>query len=140
MIDERNKRGQFVRGKSGNPAGRPKSELVRLRGQLAEHGHDLVAKAVELALSGDTAALKLCLDRISPPLRPRSAPVNVPLGDAVGLGDMARAFIEAASEGRISPDDAAQLLSGLAGASRVIEASEIEERISKLEETQNAKP
>ena len=135
--NKRDKQGRFKKGKSGNPAGRPRTELAELRGQLSEHAPDLLNKVIELALAGDDGALKICLDRICPPLKARSAPVNIPLASDAGLGDMARAFIQAASEGHITPDDASQMLSALAGASRVIEVSELEERISRLEEQHN---
>lgn len=62
----------FQRGKSGNPAGRPKGskdKRTELRALLEPHAPALVQKAVEQALDGDTAALKLCLDRLIPPVR-----------------------------------------------------------------------
>ncbi len=130
---KRNRKGQFAKGVSGNPGGRPVTEVSALRNHLAGHGEALAAKAVELALAGDTAALKLCLDRLSPPLKPRSAPVSVSVPSDAGLGDMARLFVQAASEGRISPDDAGQLLNALGSAARVIEVSELEQRIARLE-------
>ncbi|MFV0478275.1 MAG: DUF5681 domain-containing protein [Parahaliea sp.] len=73
----RNRKGQFAKGASGNPGGRPVNEVSALRHHLAGHGEALAAKVVELALADDTAALKLCLDRLSPALKPRSAPVCV---------------------------------------------------------------
>ena len=47
----------------------------------------LTRKAVEMALAGDGAALRLCLDRIIPPRRERPVRFNMPVmqspGDAV---------------------------------------------------------
>src|SRR5260370_6780136 len=67
-----NQRGRpFVKGQSGCPAGKPKG--ARHRSTLAAEAlldgeaEQLMRKTVELALGGDTIALRLCLDRIIPP-------------------------------------------------------------------------
>jgi hypothetical protein len=71
----RDRRGRFARGRSGNPAGRPRgcrdhiNRAARLL--LAGEGEALTRKAVELALASDPAALRLCLERILPPCRER---------------------------------------------------------------------
>ena len=58
----RDRRGRFTRGRSGNPAGRPRgcrdhvNRAARLL--LAGEGEALTRKAVELALAGDPTALR----------------------------------------------------------------------------------
>jgi hypothetical protein len=62
----------FTKGQSGNPAGKPKGakdKRTELRALLRPHAEDLVAKAVELAKAGDTTALRICIDRLIPPIR-----------------------------------------------------------------------
>jgi Family of unknown function (DUF5681) len=76
------KQGRFVKGQSGNPEGKLRGTRHRAT-QLAEtllegDSEALVRKAVELALGGDTVALKLCLDRILPPRRERTVALNLP--------------------------------------------------------------
>ena len=55
----------FEKGRSGNPAGRPRGvpNKSTLAAQLLLQGEAeaLTRKAVELALGGDPAALRLCL-------------------------------------------------------------------------------
>lgn len=131
---ERTPSGQFAPGRSGNPAGRPKSASVELRRQLAEHGPALVSKAVELALAGDPQALRICLDRIAPPLKSTAAPVTVELPTDAGLAGTARAFVDAAAQGRLAPDIAATLVQAVSGLARVVEIDEIEKRLAALEE------
>ncbi|MGH8625106.1 MAG: DUF5681 domain-containing protein [Gammaproteobacteria bacterium] len=60
----------WKQGQSGNPEGRPpgaKDKRTALRALLTPHAQELVMRAVELAKSGDTTALRLCLERLIPP-------------------------------------------------------------------------
>src|SRR5712692_975854 len=89
----RGRRGRFVKGVSGNPAGRPagilnqatRTAAVLLTGEAGA----LTRKAIELALAGDIAALRLCIDRIIAPQREQPVAFAMPpIGTA---GDLAAA-------------------------------------------------
>ncbi len=128
---------QFKPGQSGNPKGKPRGardKRTALRELLKPHAEALVAKAVELALSGDTTALKLCVDRLMPAYRPTDMAVEV---TATGsLSQRGEALIEAMSRGELSPDNTREMLQALAAQAKVIEFDELEARIQQLEARQ----
>lgn len=129
--------GQFRPGHSGNPAGKPRGVKHRatqavqalLEGELDA----LTRKAVQLALEGDTTALKLCLDRLAPPLKPTALPIELEIPAPNTLTATARAFVCAAAAGEIPPDIAAQLVSVVASVAKVEEMEEIKHRLEALE-------
>src|SRR5512134_2042435 len=102
----------FKKGQSGNAAGRPPGipdKRTELRKLLEPHAEELVAKVVSLALKGDRTALRLCMDRLIPPLKSRDAPVDV--GSFSGsLAAQGRAVLTGVAEQRLSPDEASTLM------------------------------
>lgn len=125
---------KFSKGTSGNPAGRPKGtgSAQKLRKLIEIHAPALIDKAVELALSGEVAALKLLLERLVPVMKPSELPIEI--GGLEGsLADQGRAVLEAVRKGEINPAQAAQLMQGVHAQARVVEVAELEHRISELE-------
>jgi hypothetical protein len=94
-----------------------------------------MCRAVELAQAGNTAALKLCLERLLPPQKER--PVVVDLPAIKSPEDVQAAYnklFEAIAEGIISPAEA-KLLSGLIDKQgEVVERAAMEQRLEDLEE------
>lgn len=136
----RKQRGRpFPKGVSGNPAGKPKG--VRNRATLAAEAlldgeaEALTRKAVELALAGDGLALRLCLDRILPPRKDR--PVTFALPPLVVAADAAQAMAAiaaAVAAGRLTPSEAAELGKMIDSFVRALEVTELEARITALEQ------
>lgn len=127
---------QFKPGRSGNPRGRTpgSGKIAKLRAMLEPHAEDLVQQAVAMALSGDTAALRMCLERLVPAIKVKDDPVRISglKGDA-SLVEQARAVIDAVSTGKVTPGDAATLMQSVAGQARIIEIEQLESRIANLE-------
>ena len=124
---------RFQKGQSGNPRGRT-AGVEKIRQLLDPHREGLVAKAVELALAGDVQALRLCLERISPPPRAETPPVRIPgMAKLATMSDKARRIVDAVGDGLLSADAGSTFLSALANAQRVIEVDELTARIAALE-------
>lgn len=78
-------RGQFRKGTSGNPRGRPKGSVNRTTAVaqklFSEHGEHLLKKTIEMGLSGDIGALRLLLPRYLPARRTPPTPIDLPATD-----------------------------------------------------------
>ena len=129
---------KFERGQSGNPQGRRAgSTNQRTRGLFATldpQGPALVAKVVDLALAGDITALKLCLDRLLPALKPCELPVTLPdLPES--LTDQGKAILQAMADAQVTPSQAAALLQALGTQARIEEVDHLRARVEALELT-----
>lgn len=128
---------RYKPGQSGNPAGKPKGAknkaTLAVMNLLEGETEALTRKAVELALGGDTTALKLCLERIAPATKPSAQCVTIELPEKANLTDTARAIVEAAANGEVPPDIAAQLVAAVASVARVEELETLKERLEALE-------
>ena len=134
----RDERGRFLRGRSGNPAGRPRGCLdhVNRAAQilLAGEGAALTRRAIELALDGDQAALRLCLERVLGPCRERAVEfVMPPIKSAADLATAMSAVAAATAQGAITPREAMQLGQVVEAYVRAVEATEFERRLKALE-------
>ena len=128
---------QFKPGQSGNPTGRPQGSrnkaTLAVMDLLEGETEALTRRAIELALEGDSTALKLCLDRIAPAPKAAAQPVQINLPVVNSLTDIAKALVMAASQGEIPPDIAAQLVSATASVAKIEEVENLKERLSALE-------
>ncbi len=133
---------RFEPGKSGNPAGRRPGAVGmarKLRLAMAKEAPDIIASLVSRAKQGDTAAASLILARVLAPLRATDEPA--PLPRDLDMGDLnaaPQAVLAALARGEVTPDQAATMANALASLVRVKESTELENRITALEENRHA--
>lgn len=104
---------------------------------LAGEHEGLTRKAIDMALAGDTTAMRLCLDRIAPPRK--DAPITFdlpPIKTAADTVSASCALLQAVSEGEVTPDEAGRVMALLTAHKALVEAGDLEARIAALEEKQ----
>ncbi|WP_243312349.1 DUF5681 domain-containing protein [Fundidesulfovibrio agrisoli] len=130
-------------GQSGNPAGCPtgsrhKATLAVLA-LLDGEAETLTRKAVEMALAGDSVAMRLCLERLAPPRK--DSPVTLAglpkIECAADLPKATCAILEAVARGDITPNEGQALAGLLESHRKTLETAEIEQRLSALEAREN---
>lgn len=130
--------GRFVKGGSGNPAGRPpglrNAASLAAERLLDGEAEALTRKAVELALAGDGRALRLCLERLVAPRREQPLPIALPpLRDPADLATIMASVAAALARGELSAGEAGSLARVVETFMRAIEASDFERRLQALE-------
>jgi hypothetical protein len=132
---------KFKPGQSGNPKGKPrgtKDKRTALRQLLEPHAEGLVQKAVDMALEGDSSALRLCLERIIPAYRAQDAPTGIDLSKMdlscpEGILKAGNAVVGAVTEGRVTPDHGKALVTLLDSQRKALDTVELEQRLADLE-------
>jgi Family of unknown function (DUF5681) len=132
-------RTRFAPGQSGNPAGKLKGTRHRVtlavEALLEGEADKLTRKAVELALAGDTTALRLCLERIAPPRKDRAVAFALP--DLAKTEDAVRAMaalVGAVAAGELTPSEASELGRLVEGFTRAVDTHELQQRLTRLED------
>ena len=95
----------------------------------------LTRKAVELALGGDSAGLRLCLDRLIAPHRERLVAFPLPpMRKPADLAAAMEAIAAAVARGAIAPPEAAELAKVVDTFANAIETRDFDSRLRALEE------
>jgi len=130
-----NTRGRpFEQGNPGRPKG-SRNRATRAIEQLLEgEAEVLTRKAIELAMAGDVTALRLCLERISPPRRGRLVHIDLPVINAptdalAAIGSI----VAAVGKGEIDVHEATALAGIVDLQRRAIETVDLDVRLKALE-------
>lgn len=128
----------FKPGQSGNPAGRPRGARNRttlaVEALLDGQAERLTQKAVELALKGDTTALRLCMDRIAPPMKERPVQIDMPAPTVEDVPQTMAALLSAVASGEVAPGEAERVAKLVAVYVQAVEAGEFHRRLEALEQ------
>lgn len=128
----------FKKGESGNPSGKPKGARSRValaaEALLDGEAKALTRKAIDMALAGDSAAMRLCLERVMAPRRDR--PVRLTLPQIKTASDAALAMgaiVEAVGQGEITTAEGREVASIVETFVKALEAGDFEQRLAALE-------
>jgi hypothetical protein len=141
---EKHKGGPWPKGVSGNPKGGPQGSRSKsaLLGEALIDGRaeELIETCVKMALGGDPSAMRLMIERLVPARRERAAAIAVPpIAKSHDLIAAAAAITQAATDGSITPNEAAAISTLIGNVAKAIETAELAERLAKLEEQIAAK-
>ena len=136
------RKGKFKPGQSGNPKGRTpgtrnRSTMAAFETLRANSGA-LTQIAVDAAMAGDTACLKLCLDKLLPQCR--DAPIQISLPKIATVADLPQftsALLDAVASGQLGPSEAEKLCKLVQAHKDAIQIGDFEQRIIDLESQAN---
>lgn len=130
----RNTDGTFATGNLGKPKGARHKATKAVEDLLQGEAEGLTRKAVDMALDGDTTALRLCLERIAPPRKDAPVAFDMPaLKTAGDAAQAAQAVVGAVSNGDLTPLEGASVMGLVEQYRRTLELTDFERRIEALE-------
>lgn len=129
---------KFQPGQSGNPAGRPAGSrnvtTLAVEALLDGEAEAITRRAIEAALAGDMAAIRLVMDRVAPIRKSRPLQIDLPdVADACGVAQAQAAVVAAVAGGEITPDEGTALSGLLEARRRALETEELAARLQHLE-------
>ena len=132
----------FTKGVSGNPAGKPPGTRNRTTLAVQElldgEAEKLTRKCVQLALRGDSTALRLCMERLAPALKDRA--INFPIrppASAREINNTLAKVAQAVGAGTLTPAEGNSIAALLEVHRRGVETADLEDRIERLEKERN---
>lgn len=131
-------KGQFLKGKSGNPNGKPKgarhkSSLLAEK-LFSDEIQDICKGVIGEAKAGNMQAAKIVLDRLLPPRKDRFIEIDLPKIENCSDVLMAVGRIaDAVGTGQISPSEGEALARIVDIQTRALELNEHEQRLTALE-------
>ena len=124
----------FEAGNPGRPKGARHKTTLAIEALLEGQHEALTQKAIDMALAGDGAALRLCLDRIAPARK--DAPIAFdlpPIHTAADTVNASSSVLAAVAAGDVTPDEGARVMALLSAHRAIIETNQLADRIAVLE-------
>ncbi|HEV7736672.1 MAG TPA: DUF5681 domain-containing protein [Chlamydiales bacterium] len=131
-------KGQFPKGKSGNPRGKPigarhRSSLI-IEQLFSDKIQDICKTVIEEAKAGDMQAARIILDRLLPPRKDNPIQIDLPqMGTCADIVKAIECIANAVGSGQISPSEGEALARIIDIQARTLELNEHEQRLTALE-------
>jgi hypothetical protein len=130
--------GQFQKGASGNPLGRPKGSrnqaTLAMQALLEGEAEAITRKAIELAKAGEIAAIRLVLERLMPPRK--DAPVTFDLPSVAtpeAITHAMHALLQAVACGDLTPQEGQSIASLLETQRKCLETQQLAQKLDALQ-------
>ena len=134
MKNGRNTDGKFSDGNAGRPKGSRNKATIAIESLLEGQAEALTQTAISKALEGDSIALRLCMDRIAPPMKDKPVVFPLPhMQDAMDASEAAGSVLRAVSDGELTPIEATRVMGLIENFRRTLELTDIENRMKALE-------
>ncbi len=127
--------GKFAKGNPGKPPG-ARHKITRAVEDLLNGQAEAVSQAaIDKALEGDTTAMRIVLERVAPALKDKPVSFDLPPIETAGdAAQAASAVLAAVAAGDLTPTEGASVMGLVDSYRRTLEASDFEERLTKLED------
>ena len=124
------------KGKSGNPAGRPKGASGRQLTSIKGKSDEIINRVIMQARDGCIPSQKMVMDRIVAPLKPVEQPVILVGYPRKGsVMDKANFIVDSIANGKISVSQGTGLVQALGALCKIKECTEFEDRLKEIEKT-----
>jgi hypothetical protein len=131
----------FQRGNPGRPPG-AKNKTTRLLEELiAGEAENVVRKALELAVAGNAGCIRILIDRLLP--RRNGRPIDFSLPAVNDIHDVVAAMAAiatAVNEGRLTAEEAAQLVGILNSYEKILATNDLTVRLEAVESRLKQRP
>jgi hypothetical protein len=119
----------------GRPRGSRNKKTIQWQEMLSEHGAALLKKCVLMAMQGDSAAMRLCMERLLPPCKQSPAQFPLPMITTVAeLVQAQAAVLEGFSRGELTGSHAETMSELLDKFRHSLETEQLEARLRALEQ------
>jgi hypothetical protein len=120
----------------GRPKGSKNRQRIWMQELLDGHGEALMKKCMLDALHGDTASMRLCMERLLAPRRDGNVQVALPRIKTLADVDLAsERVLRAIQSGSITPAEGETMTNVIENRRSVIETVDLQTRVEKLEES-----
>lgn len=129
----------FVKGESGNPAGRPLGSRNRAtlmtEALLDDEAGDVTRSTIDTAKAGKALSQKVCMERLVPPRRERFVPFEMPpIRRPADIAPAMGAVMAALAAGEITPGEAERISHTALAWMRAVEIGDLAVRLQELQE------